>query len=53
MVGGHVGRGLSGEVVELDGGDTRVDTSDHLLGDDGWVNKVGVQAVGELVDLGV
>lgn len=38
----HVGGSLSGEVVELDGGDAVVDARDDLLGD---LDRIDVRAV--------
>ena len=50
MLGGVVGCGLGGELVELDGSDAGVDSLDDLLGDADGVDELRIQAVAELSD---
>mmetsp|Transcript_58906 Transcript_58906/g.162848 ORF Transcript_58906/g.162848 Transcript_58906/m.162848 type:complete len:327 (-) Transcript_58906:3-983(-) len=50
VLGGHVRGGLRGKLVELNGGDARVDALDHLEGDGRRVHILGREAVAELLD---
>lgn len=49
---GVVRRGLSSELIELDGGDAGVHSLDDLLGDADGVDELGVEAIAELGDAG-
>ena len=50
MLGGHVGRRLRRELVQLVGRDAVVDALDHLLRELGRLDVLGVEAVAELLD---
>ena len=52
VLGGLVGAGLGGKLIELRGGHAGVDSGDDLLRDDDGIDVVGVQAVAELLNSG-
>ena len=50
MLGGHGGRSLGGQVIQLDRGHAVVQTGDDLLSDLDRLDKIGIEPIAELGD---